>query len=196
MNIAVIHPADNLPPRRAFTAEDIRRMIEAGVIGEEERFELIGGEIVMMAAKGYAHEVVKSALIRAIVPAAPAHVHVGVEMSIELSSDTLVEPDIALFPKSCLRKSDSGFVQLAKGDCLLVIEVAASRLSYDKEAKAKLYARYGVREYWVIDALERITWVHTGPSGDGWSSIVERGAGETPTTPAVPGFAIRLDQIG
>src|SRR5262249_21635431 len=131
-----------------------------------------------------------------IVPVAPDHVQVGVEMSIELSSDTLVEPDIALFPKSCLRKSDSGFVQLAKGDCLLVIEVAVSRLSYDKEAKAKLFARFGVQEYWVVDANERITWVHTGPSGDGWSSIVERRPDETLTTLAVPGFAIRLDQIG
>jgi Uma2 family endonuclease len=196
MNVAVIHPAEDLPPRRAFTTEDVRRMIEAGVIGVEERFELIGGEIVMMAAKGYAHEVVKSALIRAIVLVAPDDVHAGVEMTIELSRDTLVEPDIALFPKACLRRSSSGFAQLAKGECLLVIEVAASRLSYDMDAKAKLFAEFGVQEYWVVEANERVTWVHTGPSGHGWSSIVERGSDETLTTVALPGFSVRLDQIG
>ena len=47
----------------------------------------------------------------------------------------------------------------------------------------------------VIDAHERVTWVHTGPTGDTWSSIVERGRSETLTTPVLPGFAIKLGAI-
>jgi Uma2 family endonuclease len=78
----------------------------------------------------------------------------------------------------------------------LLIEVAASTRAYDRGVKARLYARYGVREYWVIDANERITWVHTGPSGETWSSIVERGPEEELTTLAVPNFSIRLADIG
>jgi len=46
----------------------------------------------------------------------------------------------------------------------------------------------------LIDANERVTWVHTGPTGDGWSSIVERGPSETLTTPALPNFSIRLSE--
>jgi Uma2 family endonuclease len=63
------------------------------------------------------------------------------------------------------------------------------------ETKARLYARHGIREYWVIDANERRTFVHTGPTADGWSSIVERGPDEALTTAALPGFALKLGDI-
>lgn len=170
-------------------------MTEAGVISEDERFELIKGDFVMMAAKGYAHEIVKQALVRVLVLAAPADVHVGVEMTVQFAEDILLEPDIALFPQRRLAKSDAGFVSADRGACLLAIEVAASSLGYDKGLKADLYASFGVREFWVVDANERITWVHTGPSDQGWSSIVERGPNETLTTPALPNFSIRLADI-
>jgi Uma2 family endonuclease len=192
MNIALTRAADGLP-RRAFTVEDIRRMVEAGVIGEKERVELVEGDLVMMAAKGYAHEMVKNALTAALVTAAPRDVYV--EATIQFAENTLLEPDLAVIPRPHVIKSDAGFVAVDRGGCLLVIEVAASSLSYDRGLKAKLYAGFGVREFWVVDANERITWIHTGPSENGWSSIVERGPNETLTTPALPGFAITLAEI-
>jgi Uma2 family endonuclease len=194
MNIAVTTAAEGFP-RRAFTVEDIARMMEAGIIGEEEKFELIEGEIVMMAAKGIAHERIKSALTIAVVRALPDHLTVGVEATLRLTNTIMLEPDIAVFPKELFNKSAAGFAQLDPGEAHLVIEVAASSLAYDKGLKARLYARHRVREFWVIDANERITWVHTGPTGDGWSSIVERGPQDTLTTPALPGFSMRLGEI-
>jgi Uma2 family endonuclease len=149
----------------------------------------------MMAAKGYAHELVKKALVRALVRAVADDVDVGVEMTIELASDVLLEPDIVIFPRDRLKKSDAGFGTLEDGDCLLLVEVAVSSLNYDKELKAQVYAGFGVREFWVVDANERITWVHTGPSAQGWSSTVKRGPSDTLTTPAVPGFSIRLQDV-
>ena len=196
MNIAVIHPAENLPPRRAFTAEDIRRMVDAGVIGEEERFELIEGEIVMNAAKSAAHDNMQNALNLALSRLVPEGVYVGNGSTLQLAEDILVEPDLALISRSIYAVDPKSFVQPQPKDVLLVIEISVSSMDYDRKVKARLYARHGIREYWVVDALERITWVHAGPSGDGWSSIVERGPGETLTTAALPGFAIRLDQIG
>ena len=80
------------------------------------------------------------------------------------------------------------------GEAELVIEVAASNIAYDRGLKARLYARHRVRELWVIDANARIAWIHTGPAGDGWSSIVRRGAQDLLTTSALPGFSIRLDE--
>lgn len=196
MNIAVIHPAENLPPRRAFTAEDIRRMVDAGVIGEEEKFELIEGEIVMNAAKSAAHDNMQNALNLALSRLVPEGVYVGNGSTLQLAEDILVEPDLALISRSIYAVDPKSFVQPQPKDVLLVIEISVSSMDYDRKVKSRIYARHGIREYWVIDALERITWVHTGPSGDGWSSIVERGPGETLTTATLPGFAIRLDQIG
>ena len=74
-------------------------------------------------------------------------------------------------------------------------EIAASSLRYDRKIKARLYARYGIREFWVINAERSIAWIHTGPAGDGWSSIVERGPKETLTSAALPNFAIRLGDM-
>ena len=195
MNIAVTYPAPGLPPRRAFSVDDIRRMIEAGVIGEDERIELVEGEIVVMAAKSYAHEMVKNALIKAIIRAAGPSLEVGVETTIQFSTGILLEPDIALLRSDQVVKSDAGFVSVQQGGCSLVIEVSVSSLSYDKGRKAALYARLGVQEFWVIDANERHAFVHTGPSGDGWSSTAERGPNEVLTTPALPGFAFKLGDI-
>jgi Uma2 family endonuclease len=195
MNVAATTAAEGFP-RRAFTVEDISRMIEAGVIREDEKFELIEGEIVMMAAKGVAHERIKSALIIAVVRALPDHLTVGVEATLRLTNTIMLEPDIAVFPNDLFKKSVTGFAQLDPGEAHLVIEVAASSLAYDKGLKARLYARHRVREFWVVDANERVTWVHTGPSGEGWSSIVERDPPDTLTTMALPGFSIRLGEIG
>jgi Uma2 family endonuclease len=194
MNIAVARAADGLP-RRAFTVDDIRRMVEAGVLGEDERFELIEGEIVVMSAKGYAHDYIKNALNVAIVRALPDNLMMGVEMTVQFADDTILEPDIVVFARNLLIKSDANFSRISPGGILLAIEVAASSLAYDKGLKARLYARHRVQEFWVVDANERITWIHTGPSGDGWASMVERGPNEALTTTALPDFSIRLGEI-
>jgi Uma2 family endonuclease len=194
MNVALTRAADGLP-RRAFTVEDVRRMIEVGVIGEDERSELIEGDFVMMSAKGYAHEMIRKALVRTIVPAAPNDVEVGVEMTVQLAENVLLEPDLALFSQGSLRESRAGFVEVERGGCLLAIEVAVSSLAYDRGLKARLYARHGVKEFWVIDANARVTWVHTGATDERWSSIVERGPNDTLATSALPSFSIRLSDI-
>src|SRR6266550_1316418 len=98
MNVAWTRAAEGLP-RRAFTVEDIRRMVEVGVIAEDERIELVEGEFVVMAAKGYAHELLKNALLKELVIAAPKELQVGAEMSVEFSPELLLEPDIS----SCSR---------------------------------------------------------------------------------------------
>jgi Uma2 family endonuclease len=119
----------------------------------------------------------------------------GTEMTIQFADSTLLEPDLAVFMRSALIKSDASFSQITPGNLLLAIEVAASSLAYDKGLKARLYARHRVQEFWVVDANERITWIHTGPSGDGWASIAERGPNEVLRTSALPGFAMQLSAI-
>ena len=93
-------------------------------------------------------------------------------------------------------RSSTGFARLNPGEAHLVIEVAATSLAYDRGLKARLYARHRVRELWVVDANERITWVHTGPSGEAWSSVVKHGAKDILSTLALPGFSIRPGEIG
>ncbi len=197
MNVATTSAAEGFP-RRAFTVADVSRMLEVGVIRHDEKFELVEGDILMAAAKGVAHERIKSALTIAVVHALPEHLTIGIETTLRLTDTVLLEPDIAVFPKELFAKSASAaaaFAQLDPGEAHLVIEVAVSSLSYDRGLKARLYARHRVSEYWVIDANERTAWVHTGPSGDGWSSIVRRGPDDALSTPALPAFQLRLGEI-
>jgi Uma2 family endonuclease len=194
MNIALTRAADGLP-RRAFTVEDVRRMMEAGVIGEDERFELVEGDFVMMAAKGYAHELIKSALAIALARSLPDGMTMGVEMTIQFNDNTILEPDLAVFERKSLIKSDANFSHISSGGLLLAIEVAASSLTYDRGLKARVYARHRVHEFWVVDANQRVTWIHTRPSENGWSSVVERKPNESLTTPTLPNFTIKLSDI-
>ena len=137
MNVAVTTAAEGFP-RRAFTVDDIARMIDAGIIAEDEKFELVEGEIVMMAAKGVAHERIKSALNIAVIRALPGHLTIGVAATLQLTNMIMLEPDIAVFPKELFKKSSKGFARLAPGEAHLVIEVAVSSLAYDKGLKARL----------------------------------------------------------
>jgi Uma2 family endonuclease len=196
MNIQAVHPAPDLPPRRAFNVDEIRRLIEIGVIGEEERFELIEGEIVVVSPASVGHDDLQNILNLALVKAVPEGLYVGNGSTLELAKDILVLPDLAVISRSVYKGRDrKSFARPTAQDVLLVIEISASSLTYDRKTKARLYARHGLREYWVIDANERRAWIHTGPSGDGWTSIVERGPNEALTTAALPRFSIRLSEI-
>ena len=222
MTVHVTQGADGLA-RRAFTAADVRRMLDAGILGPRERIELIEGELighpftvaeiermveggilapdenleliegdlVPMAAKHHEHERVKSALILALVPALPRELWIGVESSIRLSAKTLVEPDIAIYRRALSLGDVRG------PDILLAIEVADTTLALDKGRKAELYAAYGVRELWVIDANQRVTWVHREPSLKGFQQVTTVAPNEElrPEMPELAGFTVRLAEL-
>jgi len=175
--------------RRAFTVDEIVAMQDAGIISEDENFELIEGEIVPMGPKYAAHELIKSEMLMALSRVCPPDLRIGVETSIFLSPNTFVEPDISLYPRRLSSQEVRG------PDILLAIEVAASSLAYDLDLKAKLYARHSVREYWVIDANERLAWIHTGASERGWASVLRKDAGETLTFAGAPGFSMCLASL-
>jgi Uma2 family endonuclease len=175
--------------RRAFTVDEVLRMQEAGIISEDENFELIEGEIVPMQAKTHVHELLKSALTIGVVKALPEELWVGVETTIYLTSNTFVEPDLVVYPRGLKLETVKG------SDIVLAIEVALTSLAYDRGLKSRLYARHRVREFWVVDAARRRTFVHSEPKGNGWRNVIERGPQETLACSALPGFALRLDEV-
>lgn len=189
MNIVVTRAAEGFP-RRSFTVAEIRRMVEAGIIAEDENFELIDGEVVPMSPKGNQHEVIKAALNRIFARHAPENLRLAIETSLYLDERTFVEPDICLYPKAILPEDVSGT------DVLLAIEVAASSMPYDRGLKARIYARHGVRELWVIDAATRDTWMHRHPEADGRWGDVQKIAAKTEIAPAaLPAIAIRTADL-
>ena len=175
--------------RRAFTSAEILAMQDAGIIGPEENFELIEGDIVPTNAKMHMHERIKLKLILGLAKACPEHLTLGVETSLFLGDRTILEPDLSLFSQDILTHEVKGT------DLILAIEVAATTLRYDMGLKPKIYARYGVRELWVIDAAQRRTFIHRGPQGDQWAGMTEHPPEFELTIPELPGFRQRLSDL-
>ncbi len=152
-------------PRRRFSVAELEEMTAAGILPEDERIELIGGEIVPMSPKGNHHEVLKAALNLYWAKRLPTHLQFVTETTFRLDPDTYLEPDFVFYPTA------GGLKGLSAATAQLVVEVADSSLRYDLGRKALLYAAFGISELWVIDAVELVTRTHRGPTPAGYSSV-------------------------
>lgn len=197
MTVHVIEGLDGLA-RRAFTADDVRRMVEAGIMAENEPVELVEGELIAMAGKGIAHELVKGDITRRLNRVLEDGIFVGNETTLRLNELTLVEPDILVLPRNAIERSPEGFITAQGPRILLVIEVANTSLAYDRGRKATIYGRHGVSEYWVIDTDDRTTHVHSTPRDAAYASITSVAAETllTPKTPELSRFSVRMTEIG
>jgi Uma2 family endonuclease len=164
MNTSFIHRSDGFA-HRLFRVSDLYRMVEAGVIGPDERLELIRGELREMSAKGARHEWLKIGLNSYFGKQCPAGVIFAPETGWHIDEFTYLEPDFLFFPASLRIEA------VKPADALLVIEVADSSYNFDLGGKALVYASLGVREYWVIDAVKRETHVHLMPKPDGYAAV-------------------------
>jgi Uma2 family endonuclease len=142
-------------------------MAEDGYFRDDERFELVGGEIVPMSPKGVRHEAIRGALALRLARRTPEDLFVISEPQLNLDDDTYLIPDILVHPAAISRAKVLG------GDALLVVEVADTSPRYDLNTKAPIYASYGVREYWVINAVTLATMVHRNPSGKVYGTVEE-----------------------
>jgi Uma2 family endonuclease len=134
--------------RRRFTVDDYHRMGDAGILLEDDRVELIYGEILAMSPIGNPHNAAVDRANRALVRAAGDSAIVRVQGSVRLNNYNEPQPDIVL-----LKPRDDFYAVggANPSDILLIIEMADSSLRYDRKLKARLYAEMRVVEYWVAD---------------------------------------------
>jgi Uma2 family endonuclease len=176
-------------PRRAFTVAELEQMVAAGILEEDERIELIGGEVVPMSPKGNRHELVKTALNLYWAKRLPDDVVFSTETTFRLTEDTYLEPDFVFYPKS------PGLTRLSAQTAMLVVEVADSSLGYDLGRKAGLYAGFGIVELWVIDAVKLETHMHREPTNSGYLNIVEASARKRLVPTLLPSLAVTLSKL-
>lgn len=163
-------------------------MVELGILGRDERFELIGGEIVPMSPKGIRHERLKQWLMEKLVRGLPENLQTIPETTFYLSADTFIEPDFVVYPRA------SGLENLSPQTCLLAIEIADASLAYDLGRKAELYAEFGIGELWVIDVKDLSVTRHGEPEDGRYLSIEKRACGSLLEPRGISGFSIDLDQ--
>jgi Uma2 family endonuclease len=176
-------------PRRRFTVAELEQMTAAGILAEDERIELIGGEVVPMSPKGNRHEMLKTALNIYWSRRLPADILFTTETTFHLSPDTFLEPDFVFYPKA------NGWKGLNADTAMLVVEVADTSLGYDLGRKANLYAAFGIRELWVIDAVRLETRIHRDPTHTGYRWITDLSANDRLTPEAVPDLSVVLAEL-
>jgi Uma2 family endonuclease len=177
-------------PRRGFTVKEVERMSEVGLLRAEERVELIGGELIPMNPKGSRHEMLKAALLKRWYRAAPDDVVLIPETTFRLAVDTYLEPDVVIFNR------EIGIQRLNGDTALLAVELSDSSLGFDLGPKALVYAHFGIRELWVVDAVARVIHVDREPADGGYASITPWSADDLVVPAFAPSaFALRLADL-
>jgi len=177
-------------PRMRWTLAEFERLIEVGILTEDDRIELIQGELVPIAAKGNRHELVRDEITNWMMERKPPDLRLSSEIGWRPpDADTHVEPDLLICPRSFKG------VTVPPAEVLLAIEVGHSSLKYDSTTKANLYAILGVREYWVVDAQTLTTRVHREPSADGYAVGIKVPPSETLVPRLAAPLAIKLGDL-
>lgn len=164
------------PVRHRFTPDELWRMERAGVLPPDLRVELIGGDILEMAAQGPRHTLAVNALNLEFVRrfGLDGRAIVSVQNSIRLPADGSPQPDFALIrpPQEQYRE------RLPEArDILLIVEVSDTTLAQDRGTKLGLYAADGVLEYWILNLEQDVLEVYREPDGARYrrSFTLERG---------------------
>lgn len=180
------------PTTRRFTVEEYYRMAEAGILAEDDRVELLDGEIVQMSPIGSRHAGTVARLSELLRDAVGKRALVWVQNPIRLSDTSEPQPDVCL-----LRPREDYFTRShpRPQDVLLVIEVAETSLRYDREVKLPAYARARIPEAWLFDLEGDRLHQFRDPSEDGYRSCHEYGRGEVIVGDALPGLRIPVDEI-
>ena len=148
--------------KKRFTVDEYHRMGQVGILSEDDRVELIDGEVVAMTPIGTRHNACVSCANRALVMAAGDAAIVLPEGSVRLGRHDEPQPDLVL-----LRPRADFYAARHAGpdDILVIVEIADSSLAYDEDVKARLYAESGIPEYWLADLSANVVWRYSTPEG-------------------------------
>ena len=175
------------PARRRFTAAEYNRMGEVGILHEDDRIELIKGEIRTMPAIGDRHIATVIALNQVLTQLLGPRAFVSIQNPIRLDDESEPEPDVTVL------KPRRDYYRAGKprpGEILLLVEVADSSLDYDRGEKRDLYAHSGIQEYWVVNLVADEVEVCRDPTPQGYGSISLVGPQGTLAIAAFPDSAI------
>ncbi|QRN97364.1 Uma2 family endonuclease [Archangium violaceum] len=177
---------------RLFRLDEYHRLIDVGVLGEDERVELLEGVIVEMAPQGRAHALVVSRLNRFLTGVLGDAYSVRPQLPLSLAGDSEPEPDLAI-----VTRQEEESAPVHPRSALLVVEVADESLRRDRLLKGRIYARAQVSEYWVVDVAGRAVEVYSEPDPDTgrYRTMRTLGVGETLSSSSLPGLALPVAEL-
>lgn len=174
------------PVPHRFNVTEYYQMGAGGVFGEDDRVELIDGEVLEMTPIGARHAACVNRLNRLLVLAAGDRAVVSVQNPVRVNEWSVPQPDVAVLrPRPDFYADDL----CEPGDVLLLVEVADTSGAYDRSVKVPLYLAAGVPEVWVVDVAGGVVDVFL-PDGR-----FRRGPAETIVPVALPDLVVEVADI-
>jgi Uma2 family endonuclease len=189
MSVALAAP----PIERYRLSSDVfHEMIEKGILGEDERVELIEGGLITMSPIDSEHMGVVNQLAETLIRQLERRALVGVQCPIHLDDHSEPQPDLILLtPRNDFYKRSLP----RPADILLVIEVADSSLAYDRTVKMPLYANAGVPEAWIVNLIDRWIEVYRDPSPAGYTTLLKILSGKSVAPQAFADVVVSVGEL-
>jgi Uma2 family endonuclease len=179
-------------PRRPFSVAEYHRMGESGVLGNQDRLELIHGDVLMMSPIGPRHVFYVNRLNDVLVPLVGQKGQVSVQNPVQVEETSEPQPDVVVIR----RRHEQYLTRLpVNEDVLLAIEVADSSLDYDREVKLPLYSAAGIPESWILDVNVPLVERHTEPGPHGYRKRELLRSGDVATLVAIPDCTVEIAAI-
>ena len=181
------------PARHRLDVDEFHRMVEAGIFGEDDRMELIDGDLIDMAPIGQGHAAIVCGLNEALFLACAGRAIVWPQNPIQLDRSSEPQPDLAVLR----RRADFYATGDRPGpaDVLLLVEVADSSLRFDQKVKLPLYARAGIAELWIVDLQRRVLHAYRKPDDDAYGEMTTHQPGGHIGLALAPEIIVKLDLV-
>jgi len=177
---------------RLITVAEYDRMIEAGIYTENDRIELLNGEIIQLMPKGIRHASANSRIARFFVRLFDEKVIVRNQDPIRLDDFSEPEPDIVLANWDEKEYAEN---HPTPKDIFLVMEISDSTLAYDRDDKALAYSRNNIRQYLLLNLQNETLEDYRQPNADGYGSKQTLPKGESFALAAFPEIEIKVDDL-
>ena len=151
---------------RKWTRVEYDRLVEAEILGPDERVELLGGQMIVKEPQHSPHATAIQLVQRTLDRAFGAGWSVRPQLPIALAEDSEPEPDVCV-----VRGAPRDYRDAHPERPVLIVEVSLSRLGFDREHKGSLYARAGVPDYWIVNLPDRRVEIYREPVPDGAASF-------------------------
>ena len=178
--------------RRSFTVDEYHRMVQAGILGEDDRVELLEGEIVEMAPIGSRQAACVDRLTQLFSDRVRGRAIVRVQNPIRLGQRSEPQPDLTLL------NPRSDFYALAhpgSQDVLLVVEVVEMSAEVDRGVKMLLYARAAIPKVWLVDLAGESIEVYRQSSSEGYQEVILLQRGQRLASQSLPGLELAVGEI-
>lgn len=195
--MAFSRPLKNAAPAKAraqylFNVDEYHQLIEVGILGPEDRIELIHGELTMMPPIGPEHSSYTRRLTNLLPRKLPDNVVLQMNEPVTIAPGSEPQPDAAIVKA---KPDNYRKAHPTPKDVLLIIEVADSSSNFDNKVKGKLYGKAGIPEYWIIETAENLVRVFTDPSKEGYRTIREFHRGDKVKCGTVPQLQLTVDDL-